>query len=378
MAGIYIHIPFCASRCIYCDFYSTAGMLSHVPAYLQALEAEMRLRCHELGDEAVRTVYVGGGTPSLLSIDQMGQLVAALHSHFDLSQVCEFTVEVNPDDVTSAYIAGLLRLGVNRVSMGVQSFSDADLRLIRRRHTARQAVQAVRLMQEAGVANVSIDLIYGLPGQTLSAWQANVEQAVALGVQHISAYSLMFEPGTVLWTLREQGKVHEVSDDLSADMYRALCQRLSSAGFVHYEVSNFALPGRESLHNSNYWNLTPYLGLGAAAHSYDGHVRRHNPGSLSRYVAALQGGAVACVAEQEADWECYDEYVMLRLRTAAGLDPHDLARRFAHRFVSFFLHKAQGLLSRGLLAGGADTSYYIPECHVLLTDAITRELMWDA
>ncbi len=374
MAGLYIHIPFCASKCIYCDFYSMPGHLDEASRYVSALVAEARLRRSEL-HEPVTTLYVGGGTPSLLSLDWVGALVSGLSRVFDLSGVEEFTVEVNPDDVTAAYIAGLKALGVNRVSMGVQSFNDAELRLINRRHTARQAVDAVHAIHAAGIHNISIDLIYGIPGQSLASWRKSVRQAVALGVQHISAYSLMYEPGTRLWVMREQGKVTEVDDDTVVAMYQALCQLLHRAGYCHYEISNFALPGYYSRHNSSYWDLTPYLGLGAAAHSYDGQLRRHNPARLKSYLDSIEAGKCCFEAEQEQPWERYDEYVMLRLRTAAGLDLGLLRQRFGTAFASYFHSHAAPLLGSSLCLD--DGRYHIPEDHVMMTDAITRDLLWD-
>jgi oxygen-independent coproporphyrinogen-3 oxidase len=256
MAGLYIHIPFCASKCIYCDFYSLAGSSHDTGQYVDALVAELKLRHRELA-EPLRTLYVGGGTPSLLPLGQFARLVDAVGRVAPLDSVEEFTVEVNPDDVTAGYIAGLKELGVNRISMGVQSFDDRDLRFINRRHTARQAIEAVRAIRQAGVHNVSIDLIYGIPGQTLDSWSRTVDQAVALGVEHISAYSLMYEQGTRLWVMRQTGKVAEVDDDTCVAMYDLLVSRLHLAGYGHYEISNFALPGYCSRHNSSYWDLTP-------------------------------------------------------------------------------------------------------------------------
>lgn len=372
MAGLYIHIPFCASKCIYCDFYSMAGHSRSIEAYVDALLGEAVARRSEIAEPMV-TIYIGGGTPSLLSAGQMGRLIAGLRRVIDLSQVQEFTVEVNPDDVTQPYIEALVELGVNRVSMGIQSFSDADLRLIGRRHTAQQAIEAVHAIKRAGVGNISIDLIYGLPGQTIDTWQRNVEQAIGLGVQHISAYSLMWEPGTRLWVMKQQGRLHEVSDEASVAMELLLAERLRAAGFEHYEISNFGLPGYHSVHNSNYWNLTPYLGLGAAAHSYDGTVRRHNPANLKQYLA---NPAASFEAEEEEDWERYDEYVMLRLRTAEGIDVTQLQSRFPQKFVRHFQREAQALLQSGQLVQSG-THYRIPENQIMFTDAITRAVMWD-
>ena len=293
MAGVYVHIPFCASRCSYCDFFSTLKLPQTGEAYVEAVVAEARLRCAELRGEAVRTLYMGGGTPSQLPLPLLERLLAGLGEVIDLGSVEEFTVEANPDDVTPQWSAAVKALGVNRVSMGVQSFEDPILRAIGRRHTARQAVEAVNALRQAGIDNISIDLIYGLPGQTVASWARSVEEAIALEPQHISAYGLTYEEGTRLWRQRESGEVVEVPEEQCLEMYRTLVEMLAAAGYEHYEISNFALPGYHSRHNSSYWDETPYLGLGSAAHSYDGAVRRYNPADLQEYIATIASGKPA-------------------------------------------------------------------------------------
>ncbi len=376
MAGIYVHIPFCGQRCIYCDFFSTVGLQHLAGDYVNALLVEARLRVAELGKDAVRTLYVGGGTPSTLSAEHWQRLIAGLRERFMLSELDEFTVEVNPDDVTQAYMENLHRLGVNRVSMGVQSLVDEELRTINRRHTASQAMDAVRYIHEAGIDNVSIDLIYGLPGQTLSSWRRSVEGALRLGVQHISAYNLSYEPGTRLWHLRESGAVHEADDDLCVDMYHTLVQMLGSANFEHYEISNFALPGYYSRHNSAYWDGTPYLGLGASAHSYDGAVRRYNPGDLHGYIRSLLSGQSVAVAEPSQWWERYDEMVMVRLRTARGLDVQAVAEKFGEKASRHLMREARRHVQGGLLRQ-AGNHLVLTASGVMMSDSVIRDLMWD-
>ena len=294
MAGIYVHIPFCASRCSYCDFFSTLKLADTGASYVEALLAEARLRHGELRGEAVKTLYMGGGTPSQLPLALLERFVGGLRGIVDLSALEEFTIEANPDDVTPAWCAALPPLGVNRVSMGVQSFEDAILRSIGRRHTAAQAVGAVANLRGAGIDNISIDLIYGLPGQTVASWTDSVRQALDLHPQHISAYGLTYEQGTRLWHQRERGEVVEVPEEQCLEMCRILVNMLQAAGYEHYEISNFALPDYHSRHNSSYWNDTPYLGLGAAAHSYDGNVRRSNPCDLQLYIDKVMAGTLAC------------------------------------------------------------------------------------
>lgn len=376
MAGLYIHIPFCESKCIYCDFYSMANNNHLIDKYINALLVEAVLRKNELNSETLTTVYLGGGTPSLLSITQLLKIVNELKKVFDFSEVEEFTIEVNPDDVTAYYIQQAKSLGINRVSMGVQSFNDEDLRFINRRHTAKQATDAIHIIKIAGIDNISIDLIYGIPGQNNEIWKNNVDTAISLSVQHISAYTLMYEEGTRLSVMRSLGKITEVDDDVVAAMYDYLVAQLKSNGYTHYEISNFALPGFHSRHNSSYWNLTPYLGLGVAAHSFDGTVRRYNPSNLKKYLDALGEGNLCVEVEKITKAEKYDEYVMLRLRTADGIDADELMHRFDEEYYQFFIEKTKPLVSEGSLIN-ENGRYYIPENHIMISDNITCDLLWD-
>lgn len=376
MAGLYIHIPFCESKCIYCDFYSMANNNHLIDKYINALLVEAVLRKNELNSETLTTVYLGGGTPSLLSITQLSKIVNGLKKVFDFSEVEEFTIEVNPDDVTAYYIQQAKSLGINRVSMGVQSFSDEDLRFINRRHTAKQATDAIHIIKKAGIDNISIDLIYGIPGQNIEIWKNNVDTAISLSVQHISAYTLMYEEGTRLSVMRSLGKITEMDDDVVAAMYDYLVAQLKSNGYTHYEISNFALPGFHSRHNSSYWNLTPYLGLGVAAHSFDGTVRRFNPSNLKKYLDALGEGNLCVEVEKITKAEKYDEYVMLRLRTADGIDADELMHRFDEEYYQFFIEKTKPLVSEGSLIN-ENGRYYIPENHIMISDNITCDLLWD-
>ena len=377
MAGIYLHIPFCASRCAYCDFFSTLRLQQAGEPYVEALVTEARLRRDELRGESVRTLYLGGGTPSQLPIPLLQHLVEGLRKEFDLSDLEEFTIEANPDDVTPEWCAALPLLGVNRVSMGVQSFEDHILRAIGRRHTARQAIEAVANLRQAGINNISIDLIYGLPGQTLESWTESVRQALELAPQHISAYGLTYEVGTRLWHQRERGEVIEVPEEQCLEMYRILMDSLQAAGYEHYEISNFALPGYHSRHNSSYWDDTPYLGLGAAAHSYDGTVRRYNPSDLQTYIDKIKAGKSAFVQEELTRWERYDERVMLGLRTASGVNADRLRQDFGNEAWTHFTKEARPHTATGNLRVTADNRYVLTRNGIMLSDTIIRDLMWD-
>lgn len=319
VAGIYIHVPFCQGRCIYCDFYSTTEGEEWKSRYVDALLAELRMRRDELPLARVHSIYIGGGTPSQLPARALAAILNEVCRLFPVDSDAEVTVEANPDDVTPEWLAALSHTPVNRLSMGVQSFDDALLRLIRRRHTAQQAVRGVEQAARHGISNVSIDLIYGLPTQTMEQWQADVRQALALDVQHLSAYSLSYEEGTPLWRMLEQGRIEEADEELSLCMYEHLIDSTQAAGFTHYEISNFCRPGRHSQHNSAYWHGVPYLGFGPGAHSYDGmRTRRWNLSDLKGYVQAA-GSMPPHQSEVLTDDELYDETVMTRLRTSEGL-----------------------------------------------------------
>lgn len=325
---IYIHIPFCHRKCTYCAFYSKVEREGRkVEHYVDALLAEMADRRGEQL-RPVRTVYLGGGTPSILGISELGRIVDGLYTNFDLSEVEEVTIECNPEDLTTEYLSGLRNLRFfNRLSIGVQSFDERLLRTINRRHTPQQAIEAVRNANDAGFENVTIDLMYGLPGQTLADWQATLEQATTLPVKHISAYALTVEDGTALALQVKQGRVVPADEELLLCQYDMLCQYLTAAGFEQYEVSNFCLPGWHSQHNSRYWDRTPYLGLGAAAHSFDGQRRRWN----SRL--KVESGKWTVESEEAlSEEDAYNEILMLRLRTTKGITADEVPTAFSPRF----------------------------------------------
>ena len=313
MAGLYIHIPFCKKRCLYCDFFSTT-LLDRQEAYVGAVVKEIQKRQDEAG-EPIRTVYIGGGTPSTLKKDAISGINHVLTS----TCIAEYTIEINPGDATSEYFRFLRTSGVNRLSIGIQSFQDELLHLIGRRHNAAEAAEAVRMAQEAGFENISIDLMYALPTQTTAQWKADIETALRLNVQHISCYGLMYEEGTVMTWMRDKGELTPIDEDTENAMYDYLCERLEKAGFVHYEVSNFALPGHEAQHNGNYWNGTPYIGIGAGAHSYTGNVRSWNPDDIEEYIRGIEKGDLIRESETLTSADLYNEQIMLGLRTRNGI-----------------------------------------------------------
>ena len=313
MAGLYVHIPFCKRRCLYCDFFSTT-LLERREEYVEALLREINERKDEAG-EAIKTVYLGGGTPSTLDVRDVARILEAVGA----TEAEEVTMEVNPGDVTKEYLQGLRAAGINRLSMGIQSYQDTLLQLIGRRHDAAQAINAVRMAQEAGFDNISIDLMYALPTQTMEQWETDIETALRLNVQHISSYGLIYEEGTKLTRMLESGEIESIDEDTENAMYDRLCAQLKEAGFVHYEVSNFALPGYEAKHNSSYWVGTPYVGVGAGAHSYIRNERSWNPDDLDAYIKGIQNGMLERESETLSEIDLYNERVMLGLRTRHGI-----------------------------------------------------------
>lgn len=370
MAGIYIHVPFCKTRCIYCSFFSTTSS-ELMPRYVEAVLRELRCRYGYLRGQAVDTIYFGGGTPSLLPVDDVKRVIDEIHIIYnkDGHAPSEVTIEANPDDVTPEWLQAIRAAGVNRLSMGVQTFDDERLRFIRRRHTSRQAVCAVRMAQEAGFDNISIDLMFGFPGQTLSQWREDLACAFSLGVQHLSAYSLMYEEGTTLARMLDAGQVAEVDEELSLAMFDALVDAAASAGFRHYEISNFALPGRESRHNSSYWHGVPYLGVGAGAHSYSGEQRCFNPCSLSEYLSGCKP-----VEEHLTESERYDEHVFTRLRTAEGISLAEVRQMFGEAALRRLLSDAAKHIDRGWLVREGD-SLRLSHEGIFVSNDIMSDLM---
>ncbi len=350
LPGLYIHIPFCKSRCIYCAFYSTTD-LRWRQRYVDAVCREWQLRSHELSTP-VTTVYFGGGTPSQLTPQQLQQLLTALPP-----SVPEATIEANPDDITPTYAATLSQLDINRVSMGAQTFDDQRLHFLHRRHTSGQVKEAVHHLRSAGIHNISIDLMYGFPGETLSDWERDINAALALDVEHISAYCLTVEKGTPLfYQMRNENQrsttegevkfeMRLPSEELERAMYERLIDKLEAAGYEHYEISNFAKPGFRSRHNSSYWQDIPYIGLGAAAHSYDSRCRSWNISDIRQYMEAMERGERLFESETLDDDTHYNDRITVALRTREGLDLTTLSPK--HR--RYCLKEAQRFIDNGEL-----------------------------
>lgn len=388
MAGIYIHIPFCSQFCTYCDFYSVrAGR--RISQFTEALllESESRRSFFKDISERNNTLYFGGGTPSLIHPDSIAEIARTVCKESGLGNVKdldEFTVEVNPDDISAEYLRGLYNAGVRRLSMGIQSFKDTHLKWMNRRHTSSAAIKAYHLAREAGFDNISIDLIFGFDLLSAQDWSDNLKRAISLRPEHISSYQLSIEPGTKLGLDYEKGDYKPLEDDISLFQYSTLQKTLSEAGYIQYEVSSFALKGMEARHNSSYWNHTPYLGLGPAAHSFDGVHRYANRPSLGAYLKRYSPEGIA-MAESEGYRESYittenltendlfNESLMLSLRRVEGLNLSVLLDKFKCVDKDSFLTEVDFLVEKGKLIREGE-NIKIPSGELFLSDGIIRVL----
>ena len=369
MQGLYIHIPFCKSRCIYCGFFSTTK-LDLRQQYVDALCQEMKMRCQ--GAENISTIYLGGGTPSQLTTDQLRQILHRAYIYNKVEKDAEVTIEVNPDDVTERFANDLTQLPVNRISMGVQTFDDKRLRFLHRRHTAEQVTTAVNRLRAAGIKNISIDLMYGFPGETIADCEADIAKALSLQVEHISTYCLMIEEDTQLQQMLQQGNITETEEELERQMYETIINRLEDGGYEQYELSNFARPGFHSRHNSSYWDGTPYIGIGAAAHSYDIESRSWNIADIKQYI---QGMANSQRIFEEERLDCdtrYNDAITVTLRTSRGLDLQALSPK--HR--TYCLENAQRYLDDGLLERTQDNRLRLTRRGLFVSDMIMSNLIY--
>ncbi len=367
--GIYIHIPFCRQKCFYCDFPSFAGKERMIGPYLEALEQEMgqvRQRLWDRGEAvfgsdgklAPGTIYIGGGTPTVLETVALPDVFYLLQKHIDVEHAGEITIEANPGTVDGEKLRLLHGFGINRLSLGVQSFDDGCLKAIGRIHSGQEAAEAVAEAQDAGFANISVDLMYGLPGQDMNMLRESVETALSLGVQHISIYGLQLEEGTVFDKLHQQGKLVLPSDELTEEMYDYITAFLPAQGYHRYEISNFALPGYESRHNLSYWQDVPYLGFGSGAHSYWGDCRYQNPARIEVYMEEVFQGRAMCHVEEKVTEKAHiEEFCFLALRTAAGISVRRFAAVFGRDVHELYGEQIRRLVEKGLLLEDRERLY---------------------
>jgi len=332
MAGLYIHIPFCKQACHYCDFHFSTNLASK-ENMVAALVNEITLQQNYLGNEVLKTIYFGGGTPSLLSHAELKLIFEGIRKNFQVHPEAEITLEANPDDLSFHTLVSLKSLGVNRLSIGIQSFDDDILKYINRAHTGNVALQCVDNARKAGFKNISIDLIYAIPNQNLDAWQNNIDKALMLSPQHISSYSLTIENKTVFGRWSAQGKLKPIDDDVAAEQLELLMEKLDADGFDQYEVSNFGKPGFYSSHNSSYWRQEKYLGIGPSAHSYNGVSRQYNIDNNFQYLHSITNGTVPFQSEILSRADLLNEYLLTTLRTQWGSDLVHIKNLFAYDLV---------------------------------------------
>lgn len=374
VAGIYIHIPFCKRRCNYCAFYSST-LYNTQEKYVDALCREIVERKEYLNEETIETIYFGGGTPSTLTIAQLQRICSTVYATYRISENPEVTIECNPDDLTEEFLSVLRTMPFNRISMGIQSFNDIQLKRLGRRHNAEKARQAVNNARKAGFSNISIDLMFALPGSTAEEWQNDLESAIELKPDHISAYNLMYEEGTPLYRALQRGDFRELSEEENVKQFEMLIENIKKAGYRHYEISNFAMPGKESRHNSSYWNGTPYLGCGAAAHSYNGTSRQWNIADIEEYIKGIEDGKHNCEIEHLSEEERYNDTILTRLRTADGIPLEWMKERFSARLNAYMLRAARKEIALGNLKE-ENGHLSLTEKGIFISDTVIRELIY--
>lgn len=372
MAGLYIHIPYCHSKCFYCDFFSTPR-ISDMECYVDALITELSLRKNEVPD-SYSTVYIGGGTPSILPVNLLTKIIRYVADFIDVSKLEEFTIEANPEDITKEWCNSISRLGISRVSMGIQSFDDNELKTVNRRHNSETVFNAINILRDANISEISGDLIYGLPNQSQESWEHSLSNLLTLDLPHFSAYLLSYEPKTRLSVMRDQGLVEEASEDLVCKMYNHLIKAASIKGYQHYEISNFSKPGHKAVHNTNYWRNLPYLGIGVSAHSFDGKVRRFNGINIRDYIKKISSRQLFYEIENETAKERHNDYIIVSLRTSDGINLKQYRTLWGDDFYNRLLTLSLQFISKGQMIL-SDNHLSIAESSMLISDRIMIELI---
>ena len=335
LASIYIHIPYCKQRCVYCDFHFSIIQKDKLEM-LKCIKIEIANRKDYLNNELIDTLYFGGGTPSILEKSEITGILKHLHNTFNISTNAEITIECNPDDLTLDKLKALKQIGINRLSIGVQSFKDKDLEFMKRSHNANEAINSIKLAQNIGFNNITIDLIYGLPDQSIADWEQNIKQAFDLDIQHLSAYALTVENKTILSQMVKKNKIKILSDTKVIKQFNILQNKAEEKGFIHYEISNFGKKGFFSKHNSGYWKSIHYLGIGPSAHSYNGYIRSSNISSNKKYIRNINLRLDYFEDEFLSESEQYNEYIYTSLRTIWGIDIDTIAKKYSEGILSHF------------------------------------------
>ncbi len=351
MAGIYIHIPFCKQKCHYCNFYSLASV-KYRDVFVDVLMKEIALQKDYLAGEEVETIYFGGGTPSLLSSDEIEKIINELATFHKINKDAEITLEANPDDISQEKVNELKQTQINRFSIGIQSFFDEDLKYLNRVHTGSEAERSVKTVLDAGFENMSIDLIYGIPSLSDENWQANIEKFFSFTIPHLSSYALTVEPQTALDILIKNGKMSNIDDEKAALQFLFLMQVMEDKSFVHYEISNFSRESSYSKHNTSYWQGKKYLGLGPSAHSFDGNSRQWNISNMSKYIKNLNNGGINMGKEVLTKDQKYNEYIMTSLRTIWGTSTKYILENFGESYEEYYLKQIKKHINAGSVING--------------------------
>ena len=373
MADIYIHIPFCRQKCYYCDFYKT-DKLNYLSEFLTALKKEISQQNNYLPGEFIDTIYIGGGTPSLLKEPEITSIFSSLNKYFKILPQAEITFEANPDDLDPACLAMLKRSGINRLSIGIQSFQEKHLKMMNRRHTAQQAVDSVINAKNSGFNNISVDLIYGIPGLTTDQWKDNLQKTFELPADHLSAYHLTYHEGTIFYNLLKRGKLHELSENDSFDQFTTLINKAGLAGFEQYEISNFAKNGMYSKHNTAYWTGKPYLGLGPSAHSFNGSSRKWNMSDLEKYIKLINEDEITFEEEHLTLNDKYNEFILTNLRTKWGVSLLTISEKFGKKAADYFIMTAQRFISAKSIVQKKEIYTLTPE-GLFISDDIIADFM---
>jgi len=375
MAGIYLHIPFCRQACSYCNFHFSTVMKSY-DEVIEAMLAEIEMQQADWDEnQPIESIYFGGGTPSLLKISDLENFMSKIKKFFPVKEHTEVTLEANPEDVTGEIAISWKKLGINRISIGIQSFYEEDLALMNRIHRPQKAKDAIQMIRNAGIENITGDLIYGVPGRNIQDWESNLKNLMTLRLPHFSSYALTIEPKTLLAWQVEKGKVKLPEQEEVAEQFHLLRQIATENGYKHYELSGFAWPGWHSRHNYSYWEGKSYLGIGPGAHSFDGKSRRWNIANNHKYVKALKNNNLAFDEEWLAEQDIFNELVMTRLRTSKGLQYEEISDKFGDEFVRHFNEQAKKLFENGDLAE-KDHRIVIPSAKLFVSDDIIASLFY--
>lgn len=373
MAGIYIHIPFCKKKCHYCDFYKTLDT-GRAEEFIAGMGKEIILQKDYLEKRKLETIYIGGGTPTVLTAIQVRKILEKIYDVLDVTENVEITIEANPDDIQKLYVRDLKKAGINRISLGIQSWNDKILKQLNRRHSAKEAEEALNYIIAAGIENISADLIYGIPGLTARQWAEDLHKTLAFNIKHLSAYHLTIEPNTVFGKMKEAGELQEIPEEESENQFNILTEICKKYGYIQYEISNFCKDGYFSVHNTNYWRQQPYLGLGPSAHSYNRETRQWNVSDLSEYLRSIENNEIPFTREILTTKDLYNEYVMTSLRTMWGVDldfiedninkeSRDYLNNLATRFVRY------GMITRN------GNQLVLTDQGKMISDNIISELM---